>query len=105
MTQDEFQKKVLDHLGHQDTSQKEVLNRLDTLEKGMQEQKERLSTLDKDMQEQKKFNKKLLFSHDGMVKLIEREVIDRLDASLEGGKVYTDYKIQDHEKRLHSKRF
>jgi hypothetical protein len=57
-------------------------------------------------EEQKKFNEHQLetnenleFSHKGMIKLIEEEVVNRLDARDEGAMVYTDRAIAEHERK------
>ena len=52
-------------------------------------------------EDQVKTNQTLLASHDGLVKLIEHEVVERFAGMSDGVKLYTDHVIAEHERKYH----
>ena len=92
MTQEEFQQVVIEKLNKVEAS-------VSDLQRFAVEQTEFNNDQREFNAKQLETNKELKISHDGLVKLIEQEVIDRLDVRNEKAMQYTDFMIQDHEQR------
>jgi hypothetical protein len=92
MTQDEFQSAMLAFVAEQKDFNKRIDAGVKDLQRFAVEQTEFNI-------KQMETNKELKISHDGLVKLIEQEVVDRLDVRNEKAMQYTDFRVQDHEER------
>lgn len=87
MTQEEFQKAVLNHF-------QKLEDRLVKIERFADRQEEV-------NRRQEEVNQTLLESQDGLVKLIEHEIVERFEGMSDGTKAYTDVKIREHETNYH----
>ena len=59
----------------------------------------KLGKIEDFVEEQKKTNKKLEITYDGLIFMVQNEVITRLEGIADGIKLYTDREIRKHEKK------
>ena len=83
MTEPDFQNMVLQMLQQQARFNERVEKFMERTEQFMEDQKET--------------NQKLTVDYDGLVFLVEEQVVRRLDGISDGTKLYTDQKVRKHE--------